>query len=85
MSIAPAGVAEWSLLCDDPSTCSIQASFVSFLEFHILKLENRYEGQVFQEGSTLSLRTLDNWSGEELTVVISPARTSRGSSGSSVM
>ena len=28
---------------------------------------------IFQEGSTLSLRTLDNWSGEELTVVISPA------------
>merc|ERR1719300_895457 len=49
VSIAPEGVAEWNLLCEDPATCSIQ------------------------EGSTLSLRTLDNWSGEELTVVISPA------------
>ena len=29
----------------------------------------------FQAGSTLSLRTLDNWDGEELTVVISPAST----------
>ena len=73
MSIAPAGVAEWSLVCDDPSTCSIQASLLSFPDFPFWNCKTEKKGQIFQEGSTLSLRTLDTWSGEELTVVISPA------------